>query len=245
MRATRIHTAENLTSCTTIELNREYAHYLVNVLRHKPGDQVLVFNSRDGEYAASLLAANSKSARLQVGQQTRPRVESALCIELGIVVSKGDRMDYAIQKSTELGVHRIATLYSEHGDVRLKGDRTNNKLLHWNRVAVSSAEQSHRLDVPEVLAPVPLEHWLASNSSELKTLFAPGGSPLALKPGTPGSIALAIGPEGGFAETELGLARENGFTVASLGPRILRTETAPVVALAILQSRYGDLRGAD
>src|SRR5699024_9020653 len=155
-----------------------------------------------------------------------------------------ERMDYAIQKAVELGVAAITPLYTEHGDVRLKGEREARKLARWQAVAASACEQCGRATLPPVHPPLALGDWLALRNEQLRLVLHPG------TPGTPGALerkdslataALLIGPEGGLSAAEVEGAQAAGFVALTLGPRILRTETAPVVALALLQDRFGDL----
>src|SRR5690606_16346138 len=154
---------------------------------------------------------------------------------LALGISRGERMDYAIQKSTELGVSAIQPLVTQHCEVKLQGERQDKRLEHWQQVAISACEQSGRVRVPPVLAPLSLEDFVSTSTAALKLLFDQGER-LALSGARPtGEVALLIGPEGGLAPQELALARAQGFVGIQLGPRILRTETAPVAALAVLQ----------
>ena len=150
-------------------------------------------------------------------------------------------MDYAIQKAVELGVAAITPLYTEHGDVRLKGERAAKKLAHWQAVAASACEQCGRATLPPVHAPVGLAEWLAARDEALRLVLHPGTAGALAEAEAPASAAVLIGPEGGLAEAEVEAARAEGFAPLSLGPRVLRTETAPVVALSLLQARFGDL----
>ncbi len=167
--------------------------------------------------------------------------ESPLAVHLGQAISKGDRMDYAIQKAVELGVAAITPLYTEHGDVRLKGEREAKKHAHWQAVAVSACEQCGRAVVPVVHEPQPMTEWLARRDEALRLVLHPGTPGVLERCDAPASAALLIGPEGGLAEAEVEVAMAAGFQPLTLGPRILRTETAPVVALSLLQHRFGDL----
>ncbi|MDX1467394.1 MAG: 16S rRNA (uracil(1498)-N(3))-methyltransferase, partial [Halomonas sp.] len=169
------------------------------------------------------------------------RGESPLAVHLGQAISKGDRMDYAIQKAVELGVATITPLYTEHGDVRLKGERAAKKLAHWQAVAASACEQCGRATLPPVHAPMGLGEWLAARDEALRLVLHPGTAGALEQAEAPASVAVLIGPEGGLAEAEVEAARTSGFAPLSLGPRVLRTETAPVVALSLLQARFGDL----
>tara|TARA_B110000438_G_scaffold63025_1_gene63542 strand:- start:128 stop:580 length:453 start_codon:yes stop_codon:yes gene_type:complete len=150
-------------------------------------------------------------------------------------------MDYGIQKSTELGVASITPFYSKHGGIKLKAERVENRLLHWQQIAVSASEQCGRLDVPIINEPLQLSEWLGSSQPFVTVVIDPNGTANLSDLPTSNAINLLVGPEGGFAEEELLAAKKSGCTIAVLGSRILRTETAPIAALAILQHLYGDL----
>ena len=172
---------------------------------------------------------------------TNTRRESGLTIELGQVMSRGERMDYAVQKATELGVTRIVPLFSERCEVKLSSERQDKRQQHWQQVAISACEQSGRSRVPEIAQPQPLSQWLTQCHSALKLVLHPDAAmPLAQRQ-APASVALLIGPEGGLGDQEIAQARAAGFDSLQLGPRVLRTETAPVAALAVLQYLWGDL----
>lgn len=149
-------------------------------------------------------------------------------------------MDFAVQKSTELGVTEITPVYTEFGEVRLKADRVEKKLQHWQKIAISACEQSGRLDIPVINKPIALMD-LSLNESANKWMLEPSGSDVLPQSIAENNILLLIGPEGGFSEKEIDWAQRNDFQIVALGSRILRTETAPVAALAILQHKYGDM----
>jgi 16S rRNA (uracil1498-N3)-methyltransferase len=160
------------------------------------------------------------------------------CLALG--VSKGDRFEWAIKKATELGVTSIVPILSQRVDVRLSPDRWHKKQEHWQQIVISACEQSGRAVVPKVQEPTTLPQWLSDVEADCKLVLDPEATPRAIND-QPASIALLIGPEGGLAASELTLAWENGFSAMRLGPRILRTETAPLVALSVLGARWGDI----
>lgn len=239
MRISRVHLPERLVSGELVELAGESAHYLGRVLRLKPGDAVALFNSEDGEFAAQVVAIGRNRLSLRIQDPLPTPGNPRLAIHLGLGLSRGDRMDYAIQKATELGVGQITPLFTAFSEVRLDGERLENKSRHWTRIAISACEQCGRSQVPVIHEPASLADWLASHPGGL--LLDPRGSArLGEGPGaTP--VNLLVGPEGGFSDAELALAQERGFVGLRLGPRILRTETAPVAALAVLQYVWGDL----
>jgi 16S rRNA (uracil1498-N3)-methyltransferase len=239
MRRSRLFQQQKLAQGTTVTLDREGAHYLGRVLRLKAGDKVNLFNSEDGEFSATLIHSDRHRVTVQLDDSAVNLTDPQLAVNLGLGLSRGERFDYAIQKSTELGVVRIIPLVTENCEVRLAGDRSEKKLTHWQRVAISACEQCGRSVVPTVAEPVDLTRWLADNRGGL-LLDASGD------PGLPDTVPaqplnLLIGPEGGFSEQEVNLARQHDYQVIRLGPRILRTETAPVVALSLLQYLFGDL----
>jgi 16S rRNA (uracil1498-N3)-methyltransferase len=160
------------------------------------------------------------------------------CLALG--VSKGDRFEWAIKKATELGVTSIVPMLSQRVDVRLSPERWQKKQEHWQQIVISACEQSGRAVIPLVEEPTNLPHWLSHVEADCKLVLDPCGVSNDLT-NKPVRIALLIGPEGGLAASELDLASENGFTAMKLGPRVLRTETAPLVALSVLGARWGDI----
>lgn len=211
-------------------------HHWVRVLRAQPGDQAILFNGLGGEFLVQLTEVNKKDATAHLLHYDPVDRAPDYHVILGQVMSKGDRMDYAIQKATELGVHKIQLLVSERCEMRLKYDRDQKKLEHWQQVTIAACEQCGMNRVPEILPPVTLEDWLlqTKNSPASKLVLAPQQNSAVLHKPLPKSILLLVGPEGGFSEGEIQQAVDHGFSCWTLGPRILRTETAPVVALAAL-----------
>jgi len=239
MRLSRVYQSQNLNSGATISLDRESAHYLGRVLRLKPGDRINLFNSEDGEFTAELIELGKQQALIQIHGPIQNQADSKLSIHLGLGLSRGERMDYAIQKSTELGVYSITPLVTDYCEVKLSEERQRNRQTHWQRVAVSACEQCGRSMVPTVSLPQTLEQWLDEHPGGI-LLDSRADSRLAEQQ-IGDSVNVLIGPEGGFSEQELAVARQCGYRVIRLGPRVLRTETAPVTALSVLQFLYGDL----
>lgn len=231
---------QTLATGAEIPLGERNVQHLVRVLRMGPGDAFVIFNGDGGEYGAQIVSAGKRDCVVRVGARREPAVESALHTHLGQVMSKGDRMEYAVQKAVELGVSEITPLFSERCDVRLDDDRLEKKREHLQMVAVAACEQSGRVRVPTLNEPLPLTKWLAKVQAGLKLVLHPGESALSL-PAQAARIALLVGPEGGLTAAEVTAAQSAGFLATALGPRVLRTETAPVVALTFLQARYGDL----
>ena len=242
MRVSRLHITDTLVTGAQLSLPADSAHYLGTVLRAREGDSVRVFNAADGEFDAVVSKSKKGNVDVILGECVRvPEQASALALHLALGLSRGDRMDYAIQKATELGVTDITPLFTEHGEVRLKPDRLENKLRHFEKIAINAAEQCGRLDVPVINTPLPLDAFLAQETQAKRLLLEPGGEQRLAAAQALSDIQVIIGPEGGFSEHEVSLARASNCEIMRLGPRVLRTETAPVAALAILQFLYGDL----
>lgn len=221
------------------ELPEAQAHYIGRVLRHAAGDAVQLFDGSGHEYLGELIEVGKKAVRVELREQLAGQAESPLRIHLGQGLSRGERMDWAIQKATELGVGEITPIVSERCEVRLKDERADKRLAHWRQVAVSACEQCGRSVLPVIHAPVSLTEWQAHVQAELKLVLHPVAAPLESH-ARPHSLAFLIGPEGGLSEAEVAQAKAAGFHAARLGPRVLRTETAPVVALAVAQQLWGD-----
>ena len=231
---TRLHLLQPLASGSTIALPDEAFRHLVQVLRMEAGEHLTVFNGQGGEYAATLATASRKGATLRIGKHDPVSREAPLHITIAQCVSKGDRMDYALQKSTELGAAHFATVLSGHGVVKLDGERWEKKVEHWRGVVVAAAEQSGRTQVPGVVAPITLDKYLIAPHEGIKIILAPGGSVTLAQLLPLQKLTALIGPEGGFSSVELDTAERHGWLKLGLGQRILRTETAPVALIAAL-----------
>lgn len=265
MRISRVYFEGQLQTGAVVALPGESSHYLAKVLRLRIDDCVHLFNEDDGEFLARITRIKKSAMELVVekaigekaiGEKSNignPEVEkqplegettqAELKIHLGLGLSRGDRMDFAIQKSTELGVRQITPLYTEHGEVKLKADRVEKKLLHWRKIAISASEQCGRLHIPKINAPCLLSDWQQNTDGQFNLMLDPSGQDKL--PSKASAVVkqlnLLIGPEGGFSAREITAAQKQGFAVIALGRRILRTETAPIAALAILQHLYGDM----
>ncbi|WP_374288343.1 16S rRNA (uracil(1498)-N(3))-methyltransferase [Pseudomonas fluvialis] len=215
------------------------AHYIGRVLRHAVGDALQLFDGSGQEYRGALIEVSKKAVRVELSEQLAGLPESPLHIHLGQGLSRGERMDWAIQKATELGVAAITPIVSERCEVRLKDERADKRLAHWRQVAISACEQCGRSVVPQIHAPQLLADWLAQQNADLRLVLHPQAEALTSHP-RPASLAFLIGPEGGLADSEVSQAQAAGFLGARLGPRVLRTETAPVVALSVAQQLWGD-----
>ncbi|AZC25529.1 MULTISPECIES: 16S rRNA (uracil(1498)-N(3))-methyltransferase [Pseudomonas] len=221
------------------ELPEAQAHYIARVLRMAEGDALQVFDGSGQEFRGTLVEVGKKRVRISLDESFAGQPESPLHIHLGQGLSRGERMDWAIQKATELGVDQITPIFSERCEVRLKDERADKRLLHWRQVAISACEQCGRSKVPVIHPPLLLADWLKQTAADLKLVLHPVAQPLESH-ARPGTLAFLIGPEGGLSDAEVEQAQGTGFLPARLGPRVLRTETAPVVALAVAQQLWGD-----
>ena len=242
MRVPRIYTSQALANGATIALEERAAHYLLQVLRMKVGRELRLFNGDGSSYHAVISAANRRDISCTVtAVEGDVHAEPALDIELAIGISKGDRMDTVVQKATELGVSRIVPLRTARVDVKLDDAREQKKWHHWQQVMISACEQCGRNRLVELAPLQSLEHWLGECSAALKLVLQPhDDAPLSARQ-KPESLALLVGPEGGLSAEEIDSSLASGFTSLRLGPRVLRTETAPLAALSILQFHWGDM----
>jgi 16S rRNA (uracil1498-N3)-methyltransferase len=227
-------------------LAQPQAHHALRVLRLKPGDAVTLFNGDGAEYAAVVIEANRDRVALDVtGRETTDR-EAPFAVTLAQAVSSGERMDYTIQKAVELGVAAIQPLEARRSVVRLSAERAERRIAHWQAVVIAACEQCGRNRVPQVLPLTLLDAFLAARGSskdgEWRVLLSPRSARRLREFNPPqGSIVMLSGPEGGFSPEEERAAKQAGFLPVRLGPRVLRTETAAVAALAAMQALWGDL----
>lgn len=244
----RLHLPGPLEPGTTATLDREQSHYASRVLRLRPGDALEVFDGTGARHAATIREADPRRCVLLLGASLPSNAESPFPIVLAQCLSAGEKMDWTIEKAVELGVSAIVPLQSRRSVVRLDEDRARRRAEHWQRLIVAACMQCGRDRLPE-LAPVrSLEDWLAGPvAGAPRLVLAPGAAvsigELAAPAGSDGPAVVLVGPESGLADEELEQARSAGFIPVSMGPRILRTETAGLAALAVLQARFGDLGG--
>lgn len=243
MRLTRVHVPGPLAVGRTCAVEGDAATHIARVLRLSMGDALILFDGEGGEYAARIEAIRKGAVAVAVLERHAAERESPLSLTLAQGISRGERMDWVVQKATELGVSRLVPVLSERSVVRLDPRQVQSKQRHWQAVAVAACEQSGRDRIPPVAAPATLTqflHGLPPGGTRL--LLSPEGS-AALENLSPpaGDLIVLIGPEGGLTEEEQRAARRQGFTALRLGPRVLRTETAAVAVLALLQHRFGDL----
>jgi 16S rRNA (uracil1498-N3)-methyltransferase len=208
----------------------------------KVGQSAILFNGEGGQYIGRLTNASKTNSTVLIDGFSAVEKESNLKIHLAVGISKGDRMDWIIQKATELGVTEISPIFTGRTEVKLSGSRLDKKLSHWQQIAISACEQSQRNRVPSINPILSFDDWLELKHNGLKLLMNHLGD-LGLSEISPKdqNIVLLVGPEGGLSENEICVAEASGYTSVSMGPRILRTETAPVAALSILQSLWGDM----
>lgn len=246
MRLTRIYVPDPLAAGVDIVLHAQAGEHLTRVLRLEPGAAFTLFNGAGGEYSATLAAGAGKKVMAHVVNHLPVERESPLQVTLLQGVARGERMDLIVQKATELGVTRIVPVLAERSVVKLDAKQRVRKREHWQAISISACEQCGRNRVPEVNEPAALGDCVdALAADSLRCLLAADGES-SLASAAAGSakreFVLLIGPEGGLAENERAFARVNGFVGRSLGPRVMRTETAGLAALAVLQSVAGDLR---
>ena len=240
MRISRLYTPISLTINQAIELDDDNAHYVRSVLRLKKDAKIILFNGQGGQYLSIVLEVSRKAVRIVPEQWNDRSVESPLHITVGLGISRGDRMDFSVQKSVELGVNQITPLLTERCVVQFKDDKKSQRLTHWQKIAQHAAEQSGRTLLPDFTEITQLSDWL-NNQQGLKVFLDPYAETTlsALKP-IDMQVTLLAGPEGGFANSERQLAIAAGFIPVRLGSRILRTETASLAALAAVQMLWGD-----
>lgn len=246
MREVRIHLDSPLGSGRRVALPPQAAQHVTRVLRLRSGAALTVFDGRGGEYAATLEVAGRDTATVELGEHSAIERESPLRITLLQGLARGERMDWVVQKATELGVQRIVPVATARSVVQLDAERGTKRTDHWLAIAAAACEQCGRNTLPEIAAPLSLEAALReASATDLRLALHPdSGESLRTVLGADvacPSVALLIGPEGGLDETEVALARQDGFRVVHLGPRVLRTETAGIAALAALQCLAGDL----
>lgn len=223
-----------LACSTQVELTDTVFHHWIKVLRAKVNDTAILFNGLGGEYHARIIDIQKKNATVEITKHDTSNRTPHFYATLGQVMSKGDRMDYAIQKAVELGVKEIQLLTSERCEMRLKYERDQKKLEHWQNIAIAACEQCGLNIIPKINTPLQLNEWLNSKLPSTKLVLAPNHqSENPIHNASP-DLALLIGPEGGLSDTEVAHAKQVGFLPWCIGERILRTETAPIVALSIL-----------
>ena len=242
-RVTRIYAPGVLAPGASLALREAAAHHLSRVLRAEVGDRVIVFN--DGiEFPAAIARIDKHTVTVRLEGGTPVDRENPIACELAQAISSGERMDMTLQKAAELGVRAVQPLYSERSIVRLDAERTVKRVEHWREVMIGACEQCGRTVVPEVTGPQPVIDWLGALGSptdnELRILMSPHAEQRLADLPPPQRVLLLAGPEGGFTDVETDFAVRRGFIAVRLGPRVLRTETAALAALAAINARWGD-----
>ncbi|MCV6589647.1 MAG: 16S rRNA (uracil(1498)-N(3))-methyltransferase [Marinobacterium sp.] len=241
MRIPRFYQPGDLQPGHTFPLSDEVVQHVVRALRMRVGDVLELFNGDGHNYRACLTQVEKRRAHVMIESVSITAVESPLLVHIGQSVSRGERMDYAVQKATETGMAELTPLLSERCEVKLDAQRQAKRQQHWQQVVVSACEQSGRAVVPVINGFQSLDDWCAGVDAELKfVLHHHSAAPLGAYE-TPQSVALLIGPEGGLTEAEVERAMGHGFQPLALGPRVMRTETAPVAAQAVMHYLWGDL----
>ncbi|WP_312748693.1 16S rRNA (uracil(1498)-N(3))-methyltransferase [Atlantibacter hermannii] len=242
MRIPRIYHPEPLNANQLVALTDDAANHVGRVLRMGPDQLVQLFDGSNQVFEARITHADKKSVQVQVLSATEDDKESPLHLHLGQVMSRGEKMEFTIQKSIELGVNVITPLFSERCGVKLDAERLNKKIQQWQKIAIAACEQCGRNRVPEIRPAMDLADWCAEPEAGLKLNLHPRASqsintlPLPVE-----RVRLLIGPEGGLSREEIAMTAQHQFTDILLGPRVLRTETTALTAITALQVRFGDL----
>lgn len=247
MRISRFYLPETYTSGALLELSKEQAHYALTVLRLKDGHQIEVFDGKGNYASATIQHTSRRSANVLLEQVQQADNESPLHSVLLQGISKGDRMDYSIQKAVELGVSAIQPLFTERVDVKLDDNKLEKRREQWQSIVINACEQSGRAFVPEVLPLMSLTTYLEAMNPQsifqgiVCDPYATHTLANLTQPHLDRPVHILVGPEGGLSEEEVTMAVQHGFSAVRLGPRILRTETAGPALLAIAQSLWGDM----
>ncbi|RJT41580.1 16S rRNA (uracil(1498)-N(3))-methyltransferase [Rahnella woolbedingensis] len=242
MRIPRIYHPQPLTADSEIALSEDAANHVGRVLRMQPGQAIQLFDGSNQVFEASITQVDKKSVRVSLSEGVLSDNESPLNLHLGQVISRGEKMEFTIQKSIELGVNTITPLFSERCGVKLDGERLEKKLQQWQKIAIAACEQCGRNRIPEIRPAMQLEAWCAEQDDSLKLNLHPRAShSINTLPLPVSHVRLLIGPEGGLSADEIAMTSGYGFTDILLGPRVLRTETTALTAITALQVRFGDL----
>jgi 16S rRNA (uracil1498-N3)-methyltransferase len=244
MPISRIFQASPLSAGATIPLSDQAAHHLARVLRAAVHDEVTLFNGQGGEYQGVITKIDKKGVSVEIGTFDPREAESPLDLYLAQGISRGEKMDYTIQKAVELGVKKIIPLFTERCNVKLDDERREKRLQHWQAIAIGACEQSGRNRVPEVVLPQSLDRWAQTVDAEWRFVLSPHVTGQLSENAIPSTarVILLIGPEGGLSDKEMLIVSQQEFRPLSLGPRVLRTETAAIAAISALQCCFGDMK---
>lgn len=242
MRIPRLFHPDDINVDQELTLSADAAHHVANVLRLKAGHPVVLFNGDGNEYSATIILAQRRQVVIEIDAKLAIDPQSPLPIHLGQGISKGDRMDWVLQKATELGVTTITPIITERCAVKLDDKRWEKKLQQWQKIIQGACEQSGRNTLPQLMPVINLNTWLAESTQQTRLVLAPGSEQrLSQLASNTAGYRLLIGPEGGLSDAEVHQSQEAGFKACSMGPRILRTETAALTAVSLLQASFGDL----
>jgi 16S rRNA (uracil1498-N3)-methyltransferase len=242
MRISRIYYPFELSTDTYVTLTDDATNHLANVLRAKTGQALVLFNGDGSEYSAQLSEVTKRKVVVHIDSKISISIESPLSIHLGQGISRGDRMEWVIQKSIELGVTEITPLITERCGVKLSKERWSKKHEQWQKLSIAACEQCGRNVLPLLHAPIIFTDWIGLSTNQVRLTLHPRAEKAFRHVTMPAAGArLLIGPEGGFSEQEIYQTEQNGFQTIQLGPRVLRTETAAIAAISALQAIHGDL----
>lgn len=243
MRDIRVYIDGPIVVGQPLVIKNDKAHYLLRVLRLTAGHVIHLFNGEGGYYVTDIKETDRRSLTVTPVNFVGGDKESPLRLTLVQGISRGQKMDFTIQKTVELGVARIVPVMTEFSNVRLTEERTPSRIAHWNKIVISACEQCGRNRVPEILPPLSLKEWVEQDHSQTRLILHPDAQrTLHDLPAPAGEVALLSGPEGGLSDNDLKEAGSSGYEAVRLGPRILRTETAAVAAVAVCQGLWGDLK---
>lgn len=244
MRNIRIYADSPLSVSARLVLPGNASRHLLRVLRCRRGAELTLFNGEGGSFSSRIVSAANQSVEVEIVDFYPETPGDGLDITLGLGISRGSRMDYAVQKSVELGVSTIAPLFTERSNVKLDQKRVQTRLEHWKKIIIHACEQSGRNILPTLSAPRPFIEWVSRDDNTAKFLLAPDArhtiSTISAIEG--GRNSILIGPEGGLTDEEREMAEKQGYVPIRLGPRTLRTETAVAAAITSFQVLWGDLR---
>lgn len=241
MRITRVFQKILLKEGIEIALDEEASHHISRVLRMPEAANIIIFNGDGGEYQATIIKNDKHHTYVKTKKCIHQYYPSPLKIHLGQVMSRGDKMDFSIQKAVELGVNEITPLMSAHCEVKLSGERADKKQTHWEKIIIHACEQCGRTDIPVLNKIQTLNEWMPSISSPIKLMCHPNSHTRFKELKIEKEVSILIGPEGGFSENEIELAKATQFNIVQLGPRVIRTETAGLTIISILQGLFGDI----
>ena len=243
MRNIRVYTETPMAVSTTAVLSKEASHHLLRVLRCRRNDRITLFNGLGGCYTGRIVSGSTRAVEVEILDFQPDRSTPGLLITLGLGISRSLHMDFAVQKTVELGVHAIVPLFAERSNVKLDRERTRTRMEHWRKIIIHACEQSGRNTLPVLDGPHGLNEWVSGDRNPARFVLAPAARQ-TLAGVTPDGrqASILVGPEGGLTGAETARAEEQGYVPVRLGPRILRTETAAVAAVTVLQVLWGDLR---